>query len=56
MGGVNRSRTAVNPAHLPVLQELCFQVDGALQLKAICVSQGEGQRDDAVLARASVQV
>lgn len=31
-------------------------MDGAQQLKVICVSQGDGRRDDAVLAKASVQV
>lgn len=31
-------------------------MDGVRQLKVICVSQGDGQRDDAVLAKTSVQV
>uniref|UniRef100_H3BYX7 Si:dkey-33c9.6 n=1 Tax=Tetraodon nigroviridis TaxID=99883 RepID=H3BYX7_TETNG len=37
-------------------QELCFQVDGAQSLKVVCVSQGEGQQDDAVLAKTWVQL
>lgn len=31
-------------------------MDGAQQLKVVCVSQGEGQQDDAVLAKTWVQV
>nr|XP_046237451.1 active breakpoint cluster region-related protein isoform X2 [Scatophagus argus] len=36
-------------------QELSFQVDGAQQMKVLCVSQSDG-RDDAVLGKASVQL
>lgn len=31
-------------------------MDGAQQLRVVCVSQGEGQQGDAVLAKASLQV
>ncbi|XP_011604998.2 active breakpoint cluster region-related protein isoform X1 [Takifugu rubripes] len=37
-------------------QELYFQVDGAQQLKVICVSQPCVQGDDAVVAKTSVQL
>ncbi|XP_041821379.1 breakpoint cluster region protein isoform X2 [Chelmon rostratus] len=36
-------------------QELSFQVDGARDLRVLCVSQSDGQ-DDAVLGKASVQL
>lgn len=31
-------------------------MDGAQQLKVVCVSQSDGQREDAVLAKTSLQV
>ncbi|XP_054457352.1 active breakpoint cluster region-related protein isoform X2 [Anoplopoma fimbria] len=36
-------------------QELCFQVDGAQDLRVLCVSQSDGQ-DDTVLGKASVKL
>ncbi|KAK9524773.1 hypothetical protein VZT92_017141 [Zoarces viviparus] len=36
-------------------QELCFQVDGAQDLRVLCVSQSDGQ-DDTVLGKASLKL
>lgn len=49
------SSSALTPPSSPVTQELSFQVDGARQVKVLCVSQAEGQ-DDAVLGKTLVQV
>lgn len=40
---------------LSAAQELSFQVDGARNMKVLCVAQSDGQ-DDTVMGKASVQV